>query len=208
MKYQPARYAAQYPIFLAVAFFLSTALNASVCAQTRPTMSDRDRDLLARETQLREIEKPIRALPVFEQRILIRQIHKDFEQIQVVNREMMQSVLRQDPPDIRIVLKATEEIKTLAIRLKINLVLPAPENQQHSAEKPLLSETGEVKAALIRLNQTVKSFVHNPVFQSDSNVIDAKLSAKARNDLESIIELCRNIKKTAGKSEHNSGKNP
>lgn len=206
MKFQPDRRALRFFISIAAVFLLFASFADSLRAQTRPTMSDRDRDLLARETQLREIEKPLRPLPVLEQRMLLRQINKDFERIQLVGREMMKAVAEEGALDVKKILRETDEIKTLAARLKTNLLLPESGAVEPDIETRVGQEHNQVKAALINLHKKVSGFVHNPVFQSSSNVVDARLSAQARRDLEIIIELCRNIKKSAERLGHDSGK--
>ena len=205
MKYQPTWRVTPYLMPIATAFFIMAALCVPLRAQTRPaTLSDRDRDLLERERLLREVEKPIKPLPVSEQKMLLDRINKDFARIQVVDHEMVKAISSGDALDVKIVRKATDEIKTLATRLKTNLLLPETEEVQPEIE--VGHESKEVKAAIFHLSKIVKSFVHNPVFQSSSNVVDARLSAQARRDLEIIIKLCRDIKKSAEKLAHDGTK--
>ena len=198
MKHPLTCHATPYLISIAATFLIMAALSVSLQAQPRrATLSDRDRDLLERERQLREIEKPIKPLDVSERRMLLDQINKDFARIQVVEREVVKGLSSGEALDAKKVRKATDEIKTLATRLKTNLIRPADEEAQ--PEIPVGRESEEVKAALVRLSKTIQSFAHNPVFQSSSNVVDAQLSARARRDLETIIKLCRSIKKSAEK---------
>ena len=198
MKYRPTWRATPYVISIAATIFTMTALSDPLRAQPRHSaMSDRSRDLLERERQLREIEKPIRPLQVSEQRMLLEQINKDFARIQFVEREMVKAISDEAALDVKKVRKATDEIKTLAIRLKTNLLLPG--NEDAKLEIQVGRELKEVRAALFHLSKTVRSFAHNPVFQSSSNVVDAQLSAQARSDLVTIIKLCQNIKKSAEK---------
>ncbi len=55
-----------------------------------------------------------------------------------------------------------------------------------------------LKSALSELGELITGFVNNPAFKS-SNVVDARLAAKARRDLEGIIELSSGIKKCGEK---------
>ena len=184
---------------IAAAFLILTALTVPLRAQLRSGLPDRERDLLARERQLREIEKPVRTRPAHEVRMLLKQINEDFEKIQLVSREMVKTVLAADALDVKMVQKSSEEIRTLASRLKTNLVLP--ESEVVETLPQFAPEPEGVKAAVTHLHRKVRSFVRNPVFQSSSQVVDAQLSAQARSDLETIIELCRNLKKNAAKLE-------
>jgi hypothetical protein len=51
-----------------------------------------------------------------------------------------------------------------------------------------------LKSQLLNLDRLIRSFVTNPVF-TDVNVINAELAAKARGDLDEIIDLSDKIKK-------------
>ena len=55
-------------------------------------------------------------------------------------------------------------------------------------------ELEQLRAAIESLGPMIAEFAHNPVFK-DANVIDAKLAAKVRSDLEAIIDLSGQVKK-------------
>jgi hypothetical protein len=204
MKLKTAGYATCPLVSIAAAFLITMTLAEPLRAQQRSGLPERERDLLARETQLRAIEKPIKQRPVHEVRMLLRQINEDFQKIQLVNLEMIKTVSGAEVLDVKKIQKSADEIRTLASRLKSNLILP--ESEEVEIVPQFGPEREGVKAALFHLSKKVRSFVRNPVFQTSSQVVDAQLSAQARNDLETIIELCRNIKKSAAKLERESGR--
>lgn len=58
--------------------------------------------------------------------------------------------------------------------------------------------TEGLKFQLVTLDRLVRSFVTNPVF-TDAGVINAELAAKARGDLDEIIDLSDKVKKHSAK---------
>jgi len=117
--------------------------------------------------------------------------------IQVIKNEMMRAISINNALDYRRILETAAEIKKRANRLKTNLALPEPEDNEknQSIQKENASDSEQVKASLLRLDNSIQSFVTNPLFQKP--VIDIQLAAKASCNLESIIELSTSIKKSA-----------
>ncbi|HVF57323.1 MAG TPA: hypothetical protein VM934_14305 [Pyrinomonadaceae bacterium] len=128
------------------------------------------------------------------QRLVFTQISEDFLRIQVLNDELAKATLKDGPLDLKFVAQTTSDIKKLANRLKFNLALPEPEKDGKRPRPGDAAEPGELKQSLTALDKLIAKFVHNPVFK-DANVVDAKLSAQARLDLEEIIELSGQVKK-------------
>lgn len=58
------------------------------------------------------------------------------------------------------------------------------------------SPTEGLKAQLARLDRLIRSFVTNPVF-TEASVVNAELAARARGDLDQIVDLSDTIRKKA-----------
>lgn len=132
---------------------------------------------------------------------IIEQTKQDFDRIQVLNRELVNttSAVAADAFNYRSLTDMTSEIRKRARRLKDNISLPPPDDDK----QPLAKREGELgqeemKAALKVLSAHIVSFTTNPLFQT-TNLIDARLGAKASRDLDIIIELSNSIKKSAEK---------
>jgi hypothetical protein len=136
------------------------------------------------------------------ERLLYDQIREDYQQIQVVNNQMMHATFgsRTSAVDTKLVAKALGEINSRASRLRSNLKLPKSEDEEQ--KQPLLnseiSDIRQLKSSLLVLDGLVMSFIENPMFRNHG-VIDLDQSAKARRDLKGIIELGSLIKQTADK---------
>ena len=154
----------------------------------------RDREML-----IAEMERAAARPPAEKRQVLPPgQAAEDFKRIQVVNNRMMAGVMGSDSPDYGLVSDATEEIRKRAARLKSSLALPEPEGQggARAAGYKSPEDAAQLKAALLRLDRALMGFVNNPVFRR-TGAVGADDGAKARRDLEEVIELSRLIGKDA-----------
>ncbi|MCM3873519.1 MAG: hypothetical protein ND895_22780 [Pyrinomonadaceae bacterium] len=190
----PAKMGGMFPLALALICISTTSLRAQ-----RPlpgTMSERDRNLLDRETQITLMERGARAAKGNSKRepqLLLNQINEDFARLQVVNNEMKQKNSADVVLDFKYVSDAAAEIKKRSSRLRTNLVFPESAKTDKREKSP---PTEGLKSQLVKLDRLIGNFVTNPVF-TDPNVINAELAAKARGDLDEIIELSDTVKKHA-----------
>ena len=143
----------------------------------------------------KELRRPIEQP---EPQLALAQIREDFWHIQIVNKGIAQAVLSGASLDPKFIAKSAAEIKKRAGRLKYNLVLPAPEKGTKRPKVEIGAEPEQLKSSLSMLSGLILGFVSNPLFQN-VNTVDAELSAKARRDLEGIIELSEGIKKSSEK---------
>jgi hypothetical protein len=167
-------------------------------------MSDRDRILLERETQLSMIERERRRAVQPEVRLSFAQIKEDFKRIQMVSIDMMRAVSSGNSLDYKRISESVREIKKRASRLKINLVFPEAgrDEKPHPIQD---ANTPEITSSLMALDNLILNFVNNPVFK-EIGVIDTRLGLKARRDLEEIIELSEKVRKSAEQMSRNTGK--
>jgi hypothetical protein len=160
---------------------------------TDPAQKELERDNLSRElgslASSRTAEHRGPRLP-------FAQINEDFMHLQIVNNDLLRAVARSGTLDLTFVGKATSEIKKRAGRLKDNLVLPVPENDLKHSMPAVGVEAEQLRSSLLTLGRLIAGFAHNPIFK-DTNIIDVQLSAKARRDLEAIIELSGQVKKNS-----------
>src|SRR5262245_44280480 len=172
---------------------------ATVLAQSSTTQGTRGRpDVVQRELQRRleseAIEQALAARSGHRNnqagRLLLAQIKEDFLQIQVINDDLKKAASRSDFKGIS---KTAGEIVKRSQRLKENLALPKPDKVAAQAET---SSQSEIRELMLQLDRVIGSFVENPVFEK-LGVVDAKLSTKAGGDLEQIIIISKQVKKSS-----------
>ena len=155
------------------------------------------------EKTLSEAPKEARRSP----RVILAQFKTDFLGLQIVNNDLMKAISSGAALDLNFVGKSAAEIRKLARRLKANLALPetsgTPKHPKAHAEFGL----DQLRPTLLTLDQLILDFVSNPVSES-AKVIDAELSAKARRDLEQIIELSGELKKGSERLRLAAAKTP
>jgi hypothetical protein len=160
--------------------------------------AENDRDLELRSWNLKVLQlqhdKERNGRPRVQQ--ALAQLQEDFSRLQVANRNLLRTALSKNMLDPRFVSKSVLEIKKRAERLNLNLALPEPERQAQVSEADAASTPGQLRASVLKLGRLIFSFVDNPFFREES-VVDTQLTTKARRDLEDIIELSKQIKKSS-----------
>src|SRR5882672_487425 len=158
---------------------------------------ENERDLEQRMWNLRmlsdQARKPSPRKPTPQQ--ALEQMQKDFTGLQIVNKTLLRAALADKPLDPKFVLKSVDEIRERAERLNTNLALPESEKTVALNTEAVVSPD-QLKSPVIRLGRLIFSFVDNPFFK-EASVIDTQLTTKARQDLEAIIELSAQIKKSS-----------
>lgn len=185
---------------LAAAGFFMLGLCVGVAGQSVRDVerAENDRDLELRSWNLKILqlqhdkERPGR--PRVQQ--ALAQLQEDFSRLQVANRDLLRTALSKNMLDPRFVSKSVFEIKKRAERLNLNLALPEPERPAQVSEAGAASTPEQLRASVLKLGRLIFSFVDNPFFREES-VVDTQLTTKARRDLEDIIELSKQIKKSS-----------
>jgi hypothetical protein len=188
-------------------FFFALAISPVVTAQA--VNKDKERSENERDLELRSWNLKILALqynknkhrnrPQPEQQLA--QLQKDFSQLQVVNRSLLKVALSNAPLDPAFVAKSVAEIKERAERLNKNLALPEPTKAADQTET--MAPFPQLKPAVLKLGRLIFSFVDNPFFK-EASVVDTQLTSKARRDLEDIVELSGQIKKSSEQMKKNT----
>jgi hypothetical protein len=129
-------------------------------------------------------------------RNLFPQINEDFQRIQAIHNEMVRMLQPDKGLNYDRLMDLTGDMKKRSERLRENLALPEPEK---TGTQPAHAETideAHLKKTIADLHDVVVSFVANPIFKN-LGVVDAKVVAAARKDLDSMMDLSDKIKKEA-----------
>ena len=189
----------------ALLFVSAIALNASAqrassprrgSTTASPTAADMARSEMEREMMDKELEEsgaPGRRERKDSQH-LFTQVSEDFTRIQILNNELVRAASRDDALDLLFVAKSAAEIRKRAQRLKTNMALPEPDKPPAIPRLEAGAGIEQMKSSLLTLGKLIAGFAHNPVFK-EAHVVDAQQSAKARADLEAIIELSGQVLK-------------
>lgn len=122
------------------------------------------------------------------------EIKEDFEDIQKLSNQLLQSDALQTPTNYAVVIKSVAEIKRRAVRLKSNLLLDEQaEQNEPEINRPFFSETAPLETLVQVLDEAIDRFVRNPMFQNLS-LVNSSDSLKAQKDLDAVIKLAATIK--------------
>ena len=188
---------------LAIIVFTITAV-AGIAAQSVRDIerAENERDLALRSWNLRILQiqhdKAKNRKPLPQQ--ALAQLQEDFVHLQITNKSMLRAVLINHTFDLKFIGKSVSEIKKRAERLNTNLALPATEGIVESSDAEINAE--QMKPSVERLGRLIFSFIDNPFFK-EASVVDTELTAKARRDLEEIIQLSGRIKKSSDRLRKN-----
>ena len=85
------------------------------------------------------------------------------------------------------------------------MVLPPTAKDEKAQKRREQSDTGQLRPALVALNDLITSFVTNPLFRKDT-AVDYTLVPRARRDLDGIIDFSEKIRKSAEKLNKGASK--
>lgn len=137
---------------------------------------------------------------------LMHQTEEDFNRILTLHNEFARLLAASKPIDYNFISDATTEIKKRATRLQTTLALHQLPDETPVVESSHDLTDSQMKDAVIRMCNEIRSFVTNPVI-ANPNTVDAKQLTNARRDLESVIQLSAHLKKEATK-RHNESLQP
>ena len=160
----------------------------------------RQQDMASREWQLRNFgNESKRPKDRRQLEALMAQTEEDFNRILSLHNELARAIKSNNAFNYQFVSEASAEIKKRASRVQSNLALEL--SAEEAAANPTnVKEFDEphMKNALIELCTSIRSFVTNPSIENP-NTIDAQHMARAKRDLENLIQLSGQIKKDADK---------
>lgn len=162
----------------------------------------RQQEMSSREWQLRNFGTEPKATKDKRQlEALMAQTEEDFNRILTLHNEIARALTSKNDLDYTFVSEATAEIKKRASRVQSSLALrPSPEEALELEKSPAPADL-PMKDGLIKLCHQIRSFVTNPSIENPGT-INAEQMAKARKDLETVIQLSTRIKKDADKLSH------
>jgi hypothetical protein len=202
---------------LAAVVLFASAFSPPACGQTAQQIEDakraemerrageNERRLSAWELRMAEVRRPPERRR--DSALAYTQIREDYKQLQIVNNGLARSVLGAGQLDFKYVAKAVSEIRSRAARLKENLMLPEGEKPAERSRPEVGAAAGPVKSSLLVLDKLVMEFVDSPIFEQ-ARKVDVQQAAKARRNLEEIIELSDQIKKSSEKLKNSVPKTP
>jgi Fe-S-cluster formation regulator IscX/YfhJ len=205
MTDRPARVGAN-PIGLIV---IALSLTTQILAQSPRPPSDVDpararfEDTNKRELQLRNMGGTPKKTDPKELEAVVAHIKQDFERILTLHNEIVRVISTDKALEHDFVSSATAEIKKRASRLQTTLALDKLEDSEQNQHKLKALNDAQLKDALISLCKEIESFVTNPVIKTPGTV-DIQQLAKARRDLEGVIELGDSINKSAARLKKSS----
>jgi hypothetical protein len=165
----------------------------------QPSIRERQNTLREMELEAAKIRTPE------EEKLALVEIAEDFEKMQLVNNKMMSSTMRAATPDYQRVAESTAEIKSRAVRIRENLRLAKPKEDEKRPSHKKADNAAQLKASLLSLDGTIMSFIKNPIFTNPA-VVNLEQAAKASTDLETIIALSQFISKDAQRLGKSAGK--
>lgn len=189
-------------VFFTLAFSSVSELKAQSQSQRSPAQSVEAAVNRSLETRTRSIEleriKNEAERDIAAERPTAKkfpEIKEDFEKLQTVNFNSLQTTVLKANPDYKIINKAATEIKKRANRLRKSLFpedLTAPaksaNNTAENAAHVDLSKA-DLKQLSILLDNSIYRFVSSNLFQN-TNVVNLDDSIKAQNELKEIIKIC------------------
>lgn len=133
-----------------------------------------------------------------EPKMAVEQLQEDFTRLQIVNKELVLTTSRSPELDLKFVSKSASEIHKRAERLMSNLALPDPEEGSKRPSPAAMTDQKQIRASITSLGWLIYRFAKNPLFK-EAGVVETQSAARARRDLEEIIELSDQLKKSSDK---------
>lgn len=195
-----------FPLIL---FFVSPVFSQSAPGgpppvdRTANTDRIRQQDMSRREYQLRNFgTEPGKPKDERAVKALMAQTEEDFNRILALHNEIARALHSNNTLNYQFVSDASAEIKKRASRVQSSLALRLPAEEVQNLEKSAPANDLPIKDELVKLCNHIRSFVTNPSIENP-NTINVDEMAKAKRDLELLIQLSGRIKKDADKLNKN-----
>jgi hypothetical protein len=185
---------------LMVSIGWALVLSTTIAAQGDPAkvrMQEMDRRHLQLNTPAednRHANDPKRSQATMEQ------VSEDFQRILTLHNQIVRTLTANQSLSPEFISSATGEIKRRSTRLQSSLKLPKPEPTSEDRGTGKNLQVLETKDELIQLCKQIESFVRNPIIDQPGT-FDAQQLEKARQDLQSVVELSDAIKKHVDKQK-------
>lgn len=207
--------------FIFFAFVATSAICSNIYAQQAAPPGAGDKDLADKNIKTRSIDlervdrdahQPNNSATAKsaspEDRLAAKyaEIKTDYEQIQLSQDAVIKIYQGKGKIDYAQISKAAMEINTSAKRLNSNLFTVAPLENAETKKAKKKDEKSEqevkpmksVRDLIVDLDNAIGSFATSPMFQN-LRTVDATVAAKAKLDLDKIIELSASLNTEAQK---------
>ncbi len=131
---------------------------------------------------------------------MMDQVSEDFQRILTLHNEIVRALGANRSLSYQFISDATGEIRKRSTRLQSSLKLPKPEPTTVNRGTGPDLKAMQTNDELILLCKQIESFVRNPIIEKPGTV-DAQQVGKAREDLQSVVELSDAIKKHVDKQK-------
>jgi hypothetical protein len=163
----------------------------------------REQEQSQREWQLRNLaNEPEAAKDPRHVQAVVAELEQDFKRILILHNELARSLSPGKMLDYDLVSAATGEIRKRAARLQTTLALAKPDDEQNQERHQEFTDA-QMRDAVARLCKQIKSFVTNPIIERPGTV-NAQQLTKARHDLQDLIVLSGNLRKSADRLKKTS----
>lgn len=211
-------------VLLTFAFFILFGSNSYAQQTPPPGAGDRDlrdTDVKRRSMEMERVERDAKkstgasaknASPKNEDRLAAKygEIKTDYEQIQLSQDAVIKAYQTGNKIDYAQISKSAQEMNRSASRLNSNLFSEADDEKAEAKKEEKKKDKAEkepkpaktVRDLIVELDNTIASFATSQMFQN-LRVVDPKVSAKTKLDLEKIIELSALLQAEAKKMDTN-----
>jgi hypothetical protein len=131
---------------------------------------------------------------------MMAQVSEDFQRILTLHNGIVRAITANQSLSDQFISDAAGEIRKRSSRLQISLKLQKPETTTEDRRTELDLKVMQTKDRLLLLCKQIENFITNPIIEKPGT-IDAQQLAKARRDLQSIVELSDAIKKRVDKEK-------
>jgi len=167
------------------------------------TMLGRDTDLQNRQNQLMLLNEPgkTKVLTEEDKKVIMTQVLEDFTRVQMINKEMVKATSKLDNDSYKQISSLADEVNKRAKRLKTNLNIPDDKQDEKKPESKTDMDSAQLKASVMSLSVSLKSFCMSPVFTNPKVTTVGSLQ-NLKRDISDVIEMSRTVKKAASKLQN------
>jgi len=177
-----------YRLLLVAAILPLVVTSSDGQSPAGPGRGTGQQNIQSREWALAHIPDEVRTHFRQQNKPSLPEIRQDFQELQVVNNELMKVVFIQNSIETKRILTSINEIRKRATRLKTNLGFADASAQPDKTKCDEPPEEFHLSSALLLLDHAVMGFVNNPLFHQQK-VLDMKLATQAQNDLGEVLRL-------------------
>jgi hypothetical protein len=169
---------------------------------SRPSGLSSARDRQERTFRMDHLTDGINKAKAGDPKLAMQQIRDDFVRIQEINNLLLEAASKAPPVKAEMVAQAAKEVGERAQRLRSNLGLPDPPEQEDPEQATRDDGNDSTLAGVIEqinlLDASITAFVNNPMFRT-LHVIDQELAMKAGSELRKIRDASYALRRRADK---------